>query len=107
MDASGTVRGYFRGELTPHWSRSIEVASDPPLKWKQDDRSGWRVNKLVAKIFGAKREALLVSPYFVPGDMLHAPLVAPAQRETAAVGVVTNSLAANDVPPVQTGPASS
>src|SRR3546814_10814382 len=50
MDASETVRGYFRGELTPHWSRSIEVASDPRLKWKQDDRSGWLGNKLAAKI---------------------------------------------------------
>src|SRR3546814_7276484 len=95
MDASETVRGYFRGELTPHWSRSIEVASDPPLKWKQGDRSGWLVNKLAAKIFGAKREALLVSPYFVPGETLTARLVDLAQREDVAVGVVTNSLAAN------------
>src|SRR3546814_14233450 len=40
MDASETVRGYFRGELTPHWRRSIEVASDPPLKRSEERRVG-------------------------------------------------------------------
>src|SRR3546814_10629211 len=70
------------------------------------DRSGWLVNKLAAKIFGAKREALLVSPYFVPGETLTARLVDLAQREDVAVGVVTNSLAANDVPAVHAGYAS-
>src|SRR3546814_18567800 len=66
MDASETVRGYFRGELTPHWSRSIQVASDPPLTWKPDARSGWLVTKLAAKTLGAQREAQQVSPYSVP-----------------------------------------
>src|SRR5690606_22880496 len=46
MEASPTVRGYFRGELSPHWSDAIEVASDPPLKWKEDDRGDWLVGKL-------------------------------------------------------------
>ncbi|MFC3715850.1 phospholipase D family protein [Luteimonas soli] len=105
MEASETVRGYFRGELAPHWSHRIEVASDPPLKWKQDDRSGWLVNKLAAQIFGAKREALLISPYFVPGETLASRLV-DLVRKDVAVGVVTNSLAANDVPAVHAGYAS-
>src|SRR3546814_8643723 len=61
---------------------------------------------LGAKIFGAKREALLVSPYFSPGETLTARLVDLAQREDVAVGVVTNSLAANDVPAVHAGYAS-
>jgi putative cardiolipin synthase len=103
MDGSATVRGYFRGELAPHWSNHIEVASDPPLKWKQDDRAGWLVNKLSTQIFGARREALLISPYFVPGDTLTSRLVDLVQRKHAKVGVITNSLAANDVPAVHAG----
>src|SRR5690606_4995212 len=61
MEASPTVRGYFRGELAPHWSHHIEVASDPALKWKNDDRSDWLVGKLARQVLGAKREALLIS----------------------------------------------
>src|SRR5690606_5402589 len=84
----------------------IEVASDPPLKWKQDDRRDWLVYKLATQIFGARREALLVSPYFVPGQTLTSRLVDLVQREDVTVGVVTNSLAANDVPAVHAGYAS-
>ncbi|WP_027080201.1 phospholipase D family protein [Luteimonas mephitis] len=103
MNASSTVNGYFRGELAPHWSDHIEVASDPPLKWKQDDRSGWLVNKLAAQVFDARREALLISPYFVPGDGFTAQLVDLVRRRHVKVGVITNSLAANDVPAVHAG----
>src|SRR5690606_14956368 len=86
MEASETVRGYFRGELAPHWSHRIEVASDPPLKWKQDDRRDWLVYKLATQIFGARREALLISPYFVPGETLTARLL-DLVRKDVAVGV--------------------
>jgi putative cardiolipin synthase len=103
MDGSSTVRGYFRGELAPHWSHRIEVASDPALKWKQDDRSGWLVNKLATQILGAEREALLISPYFVPGDTLTRRLLDMVRRKHVKVGVITNSLAANDVPAVHAG----
>ena len=103
VDASRTVRGYFRRELTPHWSDDIEVASDPPLKWKQDDRTGWLVNKLAAQVRGARHEALLISPYFVPGDTVTRNLVDLAAQRHAKVGVITNSLAANDVPAVHAG----
>ncbi|HVI59837.1 MAG TPA: phospholipase D family protein [Luteimonas sp.] len=103
VDASKTVRGYFRGELAPHWSDHIEIASDPPLKWKQDDRAGWLFNKLSAQLDSVRREALVISPYFVPGDTLTRHLVDLVQRKHAKVGVVTNSLAANDVPAVHAG----
>jgi len=102
MEASPTVRGYFRGELSPHWSDAIEVASDPPLKWKEDDRGDWLVGKLVAQVLGARREALLISPYFVPGETFTARLL-DLVRKDVDVGVVTNSLAANDVPAVHAG----
>ncbi|GAA3923704.1 phospholipase D family protein [Luteimonas lutimaris] len=102
VDASPTVRGYFRGELAPHWSSAIEVASDPPLKWKEDDRSDWLVGKLFGQVLGAKRQALLISPYFVPGESFSRRLV-DLVRKGVEVGVVTNSLAANDVPAVHAG----
>jgi putative cardiolipin synthase len=103
VDGSPTVRGYFRGELTPHWTDQVEITSDPPLKWKQDDRGGWLVNKLFAELSGVQREAQVISPYFVPGDTLAPKLVELVQKRHAKVGIVTNSLAANDVPAVHAG----
>ncbi len=103
VDASTTVQSYLRGMLAPHWTDQIEVASDPPLKWKQDDRSGWLINKLAVQLKSVKHEALLVSPYFVPGDELTAHLINKVRSDHAKVGVITNSLAANDVPAVHAG----
>ncbi|HEY5781098.1 MAG TPA: phospholipase D family protein [Lysobacter sp.] len=85
-----------------HWSDGIHVASDPPQKTRGDDRSHWLVERLVAQLHTSRREALLISPYFVPGDAGTDALAALA-RTGAHVGIVTNSLAANDVPAVHGG----
>jgi len=102
VEASPTVRGYLRKQLQPHWSDRIRVLADPPLKWKQDDRSGWLVRHLERQLRSTQAKALLISPYFVPGSDATAGLVELAQRG-AQVGVVTNSLAANDVVAVHSG----
>jgi putative cardiolipin synthase len=49
-----------------------------------------------------REKALLISPYFVPGDTASAGLASLVERG-AEVGIVTNSLAANDVPAVHSG----
>lgn len=104
MDASNTVRRYFRKELAPHWSHDIVVISDPPIKWKDDeDRSRWLVTRLTDVLATTRRKALVMSPYFVPGDDLSALLVGLVRDRDAHVGVVTNSLAANDVAAVHSG----
>ncbi len=103
VDASPKVLGYFSQHLTPHWSNDIEVVSDPPLKWKQDNRNGWLVTQLIDMLGTTRHKALLISPYFVPGDDATEGLVGLVRQRHATVGVITNSLAANDVPAVHAG----
>jgi putative cardiolipin synthase len=100
--ASRNVRGYRQGALAPHWSRQLQVVSDPPLKWSDDDRGDWLVTRLGRELAEVRHKALLISPYFVPGDSAAKALGGIARRG-ATVGVVTNSLAANDVPAVHGG----
>lgn len=85
-----------------HWSRNVHVVSDPPMKHRDDDRGNWLVTRLVTELQGARQKALLISPYFVPGNEGLEGLSAMASRGVQ-VGVVTNSLAANDVAAVHGG----
>ncbi|ATD68786.1 phospholipase D family protein [Luteimonas chenhongjianii] len=102
MDLSPSVRGYFSGALKPIWSKHIQILSDPPIKWRGDDRESWLVEYLLRDIRQAKASVLLISPYFVPGVEGTEGLVAMAERGVD-VAVVTNSLAANDVLAVHGG----
>ncbi|WEN14308.1 phospholipase D family protein [Rhodanobacter sp. AS-Z3] len=100
--ASPSAQRLVDHELAVHWSANIVVASDPPLKFRSSDRDHWLQHRLTAHLSGAHREVLLISPYFVPGKSGTATLVGLAHAG-AQVGVVTNSLAANDVPAVHSG----
>ena len=100
--ASRNVRDYLQQELQPIWSSELEVVSDPPLKWRSDSRDDWLVTRLLDKLRSTRHKALLISPYFVPGESGAVGLAALA-RAGAEVGVVTNSLAATDVPAVHSG----
>lgn len=102
VDASPTVRGYMGRTLKPFWSDRLRVVADPPLKWKQGRRDDWLVTRLENTMYGARRKALLISPYFVPGSEATTEL-ATLVRRGAQVGVITNSLAANDVIAVHGG----
>jgi cardiolipin synthase C len=100
VETSLQVRAYYGGRLRPHWSTGVRVVADPPLKWqKDDDRSGWMIEQLVPMLRDSQHKALLISPYFVPGDFGVQGFGELTQRGVQ-VGVVTNSLAANDVPAV-------
>ncbi|HEY0661633.1 MAG TPA: phospholipase D family protein [Lysobacter sp.] len=99
VEASQQVRAYSAKQLKPHWSEGISVVADPPLKWKDDDRNGWMLERLATMLRGTQKKALLISPYFVPGEFGTRGLGELTQRG-AQVGVITNSLAANDVPAV-------
>ncbi|WP_219810109.1 hypothetical protein, partial [Campylobacter concisus] len=74
-----------------HWSANVRIASDPPMKHRDDDRRNWLVNTLSDELATARRSALLISPYCVPGSEGVEGLSALAARG-AQVGVVTNSL---------------
>lgn len=102
VDASSKVRNYLSQKLTPFWSDSIRIVADPPLKWKHDDRTGWLAQRIEDALRGSKRKALLISPYFVPGPGVTKDLMRLA-RDDVEVGVITNSLAANDVFAVHSG----
>ena len=99
---SRTVRAYHARGLHPHWTSGVEVIADPPLKWRSDDRSEWLVERLTGLLAATQEKVLLISPYFVPGDTASRNLVDMARRGIE-VGIVTNSLAANDVPAVHSG----
>lgn len=94
--ASPNVHDYAGQRLRPFWSAKIHVVSDPPLKWQESRQDDWLVRRIVDDLSGAKRKALLISPYFVPGPEATAAMTKMA-GEGIVVGVVTNSLAANDV----------
>jgi len=89
-----------------HWSARIEVVSDPPEKASpvasRRDRAHWLLYDLMALLFSAERESWIVSPYFVPGASGNLLLGGQARRGMD-VRVLTNSLAANDVPTVHAG----
>ncbi|NYZ63166.1 phospholipase D family protein [Luteimonas deserti] len=102
MDVSPSVRRYFSRELTPVWTEGVRVLSDPPIKVRGEGRENWLVDHLLDEITSARTAALLISPYFVPGQQSAEDLVALAGRGVH-VSVVTNSLAANDVVAVHGG----
>ena len=92
--------------LPVHWSPSIRVLSDPPEKASplahRQDRAGWLLYDVMALLFSAQRDSWLISPYFVPGEG-GTLLLAGQARRGVQVRVLTNSLAANDVPLVHAG----
>ncbi|MEG2804666.1 phospholipase D family protein [Stenotrophomonas sp.] len=99
---SPSARSYYRDAVALHWSPNVEIASDPPMKHRRDDPASWLVTRLVRELQATRHKALLISPYFVPGQEGTAGMAAMVQRG-ASVGVVTNSLAANDVAAVHGG----
>lgn len=100
--ASPTAAAYFRQGVDLHWSPNVAIVSDPPMKHKRDDQHDWLVTRLVHELQTVQHKALLISPYFVPGEEGTAGFAAMAQRG-ATVGVITNSLAATDVAAVHSG----
>ncbi len=93
---SPNVRDYARQQLEPFWSDRLHLVSDPPLKWEKDSRDDWLVHRIERDLSSAKHKVLLISPYFVPGPDVTAAMTALAKNDMT-VGVVTNSLGANDV----------
>lgn len=88
---------------------AIRVVADPPEKARRGWRAGRRARKsggiafeIADALRGTKREALLISPYFVPGR-LGLRLLLELRRRGVRVSVITNSLAATDVVAVHAG----
>jgi putative cardiolipin synthase len=81
---------------------AVRVLSDPPAKAKGRGVTGCMAPAVGEALMSARREALVVSPYFVPGEGGMAMFEALVKRGVK-VTVVTNSLAATDVVAVHAG----
>ncbi|MCR6661804.1 MAG: phospholipase D family protein [Luteimonas sp.] len=103
VDLSPSVRAYFAQELTPFWSDRFRLLSDPPLKWKAEPRVDGLVVELADTLRKTQEKALLISPYFVPGNEGLVGFASLVRDRDAHVGIITNSLAANDVVAVHGG----
>jgi len=83
---------------------TARVIADHPSKVDAPaaDRSSFLIERLQREAQGARRQLLVSSPYFVPGERGVAVLTALA-KDGIDVSVLTNSLAANDVGIVHSG----
>lgn len=100
--SSPRVQDYAGKRLEPFWSDRIHLVADPPLKWEADSQDQWLVHRIERDLSAAKRKVLLISPYFVPGPEVTTGMTGLVGKGVT-VGVVTNSLAANDVAAVYGG----
>ena len=98
------VQDVLDGEsgLLPTEDVEVDVAADPPDKASGEEVRGKLVNAVGAALLGARREALLISPYFVPGEA-GTRVLTDLLRRGVRITVVTNSLAATDVVAVHGG----
>jgi putative cardiolipin synthase len=102
---SDSVQRLIAGDWPMHWSSNFRFVSDDPLKalGKGKGVAGSEVLELLAPVIkSAQREVSVISPYFVPGEAGTGFLVG-VDKTGAAVRVLTNSLAANDVAMVYGG----
>ena len=104
LDASLEAGDILTGEggLLPA-DHDLRVAADPPEKAAgEEEEADKLVHAVAGALDGAKREALLISPYFVPGEGGTEAIIRLV-RQGVRVVVVTNSLAATDVVAVHGG----
>ncbi|MDJ0386837.1 phospholipase D family protein [Roseomonas sp. E05] len=81
---------------------TVRVLADPPAKAKGRNAPGGMAPAISAVLREARQEAVLISPYFVPGRIGMA-LLEEMVRRGVRIRVVTNSLAATDVVAVHSG----
>jgi len=95
----------IRSAPPPLKVRDIQLLVDEPTKIGSD-KTGAKASKVLSglqsAIGRATHEALIISPYFVPGEGGAEGLIADVERGMH-VAVLTNSLAATDVAAVHTG----
>ncbi|HVT33406.1 MAG TPA: phospholipase D family protein [Rhodanobacteraceae bacterium] len=85
------------------WGAATLIADDPAKVDPARDHRAWLMGpELKAMLDGAKREALLISPYFIPGERGVKYLGDLAARGIS-IKVLTNALAATDEPEVHAG----
>ncbi|ART82392.1 hypothetical protein CBP31_06950 [Oceanisphaera profunda] len=106
LESLQLVEELKHGELKLHWAEYSLIFDDPDkiLNSTKDD-TGHMAPALIALLDKAHSEALIVSPYFIPEDE-GVKNFANWVKSGAKITILTNSLAANDVPLVHSGYAS-
>jgi phosphatidylserine/phosphatidylglycerophosphate/cardiolipin synthase-like enzyme len=85
------------------WARARALSDRPDKAHPQSDGEYDSISADVLQILGnARRELLIISPYFVPGDGVML-IFAELRKRGVAIRVLTNSLATNDVPAAHAG----
>jgi putative cardiolipin synthase len=105
LRGDNVVRRMYAGDWPMQWSAKYEFVSDDPRKVtmkKKDVKRTSVGHTLLPMIQGAQNSVHIISPYFVPGDAATTGLTAAA-GSGKEVGVLTNSLVANDVAAVHGG----
>ena len=105
LRANDGIRRLLGGDWALQWSSKYRFVSDDPAKVTMQTKDAARAvvaAAVVEQMRNARSSLEIISPYFVPGDEGSEVLIARA-RAGAAVQVLTNSLAANDVATVHGG----
>ena len=105
LQRDDAIQRMTAGDWPMTWTREYRFVSDEPLKAKNEDESVERSAVAVAlrdAVLRTEKSVSIISPYFVPGERATGWLVDAAQAGKQ-VGILTNSLAANDVAAVHGG----
>ena len=102
LESSTAIKQLVAGKLALEWT-AVRLVSDDPVKGLGQANGDALVAQRLQEVMGRpQNELLLVSPYFVPTDSGTLTLTQLHERGVA-VSVLTNSLAATDVPAVHAG----
>ena len=102
LQQSTFIKQLVAGELALEWT-TVRLVSDDPAKGLGQAKSETLVPQRLREVLGRPtQELLLVSPYFVPTDSGTRALT-DLREQGIQVSVLTNSLAATDVPAVHAG----
>jgi putative cardiolipin synthase len=102
LKSSRLAQAMREGTLAASYGQVRVVYDDPSKAAGNADKEALLLPQLMPEIEALRAELLLVSPYFVPGEAGVAKLRSLRSRGIR-VRVVTNSLAATDVPLVHSG----
>ena len=105
LRAGDAVKRLVAGDWPVQWSSKYTFVSDDPLKVTMTEQNAQRTHvgaALLPWVKAAKTDITIMSPYFVPGEVITDVLVAAASTGKE-VRVLTNSLVASDVAAVHGG----
>jgi putative cardiolipin synthase len=102
LQSTRLVQALLAGDLPLEWVRTHLVYDTPTKTLAEEEESDLLFVKLKQAIGQPEREVDLVSPYFVPGKQGTEALSRMAEQGTR-LRILTNSLAATDVPAVHAG----